>query len=154
MTKMKINEAARTIEMTKMFYRAACQFGTTEYKMLQEARRDYPGFTTAIAQPKKNSKAPNEAYKGLDYKYMEKYIAAHDDEDGSIMEEYKMLRGLDEESVDACAEALSYQEMKAWFLDKFPAIRAYHEKREQLLKGVAEREAQRKEALTAKKAAA
>ena len=40
MTKMKINEAARTIEMTKMFYRAACQFGTTEYKMLQEARRD------------------------------------------------------------------------------------------------------------------
>ena len=74
MTKMKINEAARTIEMTKMFYRAACQFGTEEYKMLQEARRDYPGFTTSIAQPKKNSKAPNEAYKGLDYKYMEKYI--------------------------------------------------------------------------------
>ena len=70
MTKMKINEAARTIEMTKMFYRAACQFGTEEYKMLQEARRDYPGFTTSIAQPKKNSKAPNEAYKGLDYKYI------------------------------------------------------------------------------------
>ena len=71
MTKMKINEAARTIEMTKMFYRAACQFGTTEYKMLQEARRDYPGFKTAIAQPKKNSKAQNESYKGLDYKYMD-----------------------------------------------------------------------------------
>ena len=34
MTKMKINDAARTIEMTKMFYRAACQFGTEEYKML------------------------------------------------------------------------------------------------------------------------
>ena len=154
MTKMKINEAARTIEMTKMFYRAACQFGTTEYKMLQEARRDYPGFTTSIAQPKKNSKAPNEAYKGLDYKYMEKYIVAHDDEDGSIMEEYKMLRGLDEESVDACAEALSYHEMKTWFLDKFPAIREYHEKREKLLNAVAEREAKRKEALKAKKAAA
>ena len=150
MTKMKINEAARTIEMTKMFYRAACQFGTTEYKMLQEARRDYPGFTTSIAQPKKNSKAPNEAYKGLDYKYMEKYIAAHDDEDGSIMEEYKMLRGLDEESMDACAEALNYHEMKTWFLDKFPAIREYHEKREKLMKDLAEREAKRK----AQKAAA
>ena len=154
MTKMKINEAARTIEMTKMFYRAACQFGTTEYKMLQEARRDYPGFKTAIAQPKKNSKAQNESYKGLDYKYMEKYIAAHADEDGSVMAEYKMLRGQDEESKEIGIESLSYQEMKAWFLDKFPAIREYHEKREKLLNAVAEREAKRKEELKAKKAAA
>ena len=154
MTKMKINEAARTIEMTKMFYRAACQFGTTEYKMLQEARRDYPGFKTAIAQPKKNSKAQNESYKGLDYKYMEKYIAAHDDEAGSVMAEYKMLRGQDEESKEIGIESLSYQEMKAWFLDKFPAIREYHEKREKLLNAVAEREAKRKEELKAKKAAA
>ena len=154
MTKMKINEAARTIEMTKMFYRAACQFGTEEYKMLQEARRDYPGFKTAIAQPKKNSKAQNESYKGLDYKYMEKYITAHDDEDQSVMAEYKMLRGLDEESKEIGIESLSYQEMKAWFLDKFPAIREYHEKREKLLNAVAEREAKRKEELKAKKAAA
>ena len=154
MTKMKINEAARTIEMTKMFYRAACQFGTEEYKMLQEARRDYPGFKTAIAQPKKNSKAQNESYKGLDYKYMEKYIAAHDDEDGSVMAEYKMLRGQDEESKEIGIESLSYQEMKAWFLDKFPAIREYHEKREKLLNAVAEREAKRKEELKAKKATA
>lgn len=154
MTKMKINEAARTIEMTKMFYRAACQFGTEEYKMLQEARRDYPGFKTAIAQPKKNSKAQNESYKGLDYKYMEKYIAAHDDEAGSAMAEYKMLRGLDDESMEIGIESLSYQEMKAWFLDKYPAIREYHEKREKLLNAVAEREAKRKEELKAKKAAA
>ena len=133
MTKMKINEAARTIEMTKMFYRAACQFGTTEYKMLQEARRDYPGFTTAIAQPKKNSKAPNEAYKGLDYKYMEKYIAAHDDQDGNIMAEYKMLRGLTEEAEEALAVSFTYLEMKDWFLKKFPAIASFHEARAKLM---------------------
>ena len=97
MTKMKINEAARTIEMTKMFYRAACQFGT---------------------------------------------------------EEYKMLRGQDAESKEIGIESLSYQEMKAWFLDKFPAIREYHEKREKLLNAVAEREAKRKEKLKAKKTVA
>ena len=154
MTTIQINHKNSTIEMTKKFYTESCKFGTEEYKMLQEARRDYPGFKTAIAQPKKNSKAQNESYKGLDYKYMEKYIAAHDDEDGSVMAEYKMLRGQDEESKEIGIESLSYQEMKAWFLDKFPAIREYHEKREKLLNAVAEREAKRKEELKAKKAAA
>ena len=154
MTKMKINEAASTIEMTKMFYRAACRFGTEEYKMLQEARRDYPGFKTAMVQPKKNSKAQNESYKGLDYKYMEKYIVAHDDENKSVMAEYKMLRGQDEESKEIGMESLSYLEMKDWFLDKFPAIREYHEKREELMNAVAEREAKRKEKLKAKKTVA
>ena len=85
---------------------------------------------------------------------MEKYIVAHDDENKSVMAEYKMLRGQDEESKEIGMESLSYLEMKDWFLDKFPAIRAYHEKREELMNAVAEREAKRKEKLKAKKTVA
>ena len=41
-TGLTINAAANTIEMTKEFARKAKYFGTDEYKLLQDARKDYP----------------------------------------------------------------------------------------------------------------
>lgn len=43
MTNLTINNKARTIEMTKKFEKAASRFGSDEYKMLQEARKDEVG---------------------------------------------------------------------------------------------------------------
>jgi hypothetical protein len=48
------------------------------YKVLREARQDNPSFTVVVSKRTHNGK-----YKGLDYDYMERYIAAHDDEEGS-----------------------------------------------------------------------
>ena len=129
MTKMKINEAARTIEMTKMFYRAACQFGTTEYKMLQEARRDYPGYKVTVGK----TKEAKNIYAGLDYAYMEKYIAAHDDDEKTIMAEYLDLRGLSDEAKELQAGSASFLEIRSWFLKTFPAIEEFYTKRAALL---------------------
>ena len=39
---MLINEKKNAIELSKKEAKAAAKFGTTEYKQLQEARRDYP----------------------------------------------------------------------------------------------------------------
>ena len=39
---MFINEKKNAIELSKKEAKAAAKFGTTEYKQLQEARRDYP----------------------------------------------------------------------------------------------------------------
>ena len=64
---------------------------------------------------------------------MEKYIKAHDDEEQSIMKEYMDLRGLSEEAQELEAESLSYGEMRKWFLNKFPAIANFFEKREKAL---------------------
>ena len=128
---MFINEKKNAIELSKKEAAAAANFGTPEYKALQEARRDYPGFKVVTITRK--STAKKESYKGLTYGYMETYIQKHDDEKQSIMAEYKMLRGLTEEAEEVLAESFSYQEMKDWFLKKFPAIAEFHKKREALL---------------------
>lgn len=128
---MNINMKKNAIELTKKEAAAAAKFGTTEYKQLQEARRDNPGFKVVTISRKANTK--KESYKGLTYGYMEMYIQKHDDEEQSIMAEYMMLRGLSEEAEEALAESFTYQEMKDWFLKKFPAIAEFHKKREALL---------------------
>ena len=129
MTNLTINNKARTIEMTKKFEKAASRFGSDEYKMLQEARKDYPTYKVAVKTSTTKSK---ESFKGLTYEYMKKYIAAHD-ENKSIMAEFEMLRAISDEAEASLAEASSYGEIKKWFFEKFPEIKAFHEKRAKTL---------------------
>ena len=128
---MFINEKKNAIELSKKEAAAAAKFGTREYKALQEARKDYPSFKVVTITRK--STAKKESYKGLTYAYMETYIQKHDDENKTIMAEYKMLRGLTEEAEEALAVSFTYLEMKDWFLKKLPAIAEFHKKRESLL---------------------
>ena len=92
---MIINSAARTISLTKKEMTAARHVDSVEYKKLQNARRDYPGF--AVITVSRKVKTQRETYKGLTYAYMEKYIIAHDDNQQSIMAEYKMYRGISDD---------------------------------------------------------
>ena len=126
---MFINERKMVIEVSKKFAAAASKYGTQEYKDLQEVRRDYPNFKVVTITRKVTTQ--KDTYKGLTYTYMETYIKAHDE---SIMAEYEMLRGISQEAKDALAEPCSYNEMKNWFLKKFPAIADFHKTRENLLK--------------------
>ena len=132
MNNLNVNMKNRTIEMTKKFAAASSKFGTEEYKTLQEVRRDYPSYKV-VTITRKASKSDSSAFKGLTYEYMEKYIAGHDDEEKSIMLEYMMLRGESEEAEEAFAESASYQEIKDWFLETFPAIAEFHKKREKMI---------------------
>ena len=131
MTNPIVSTKSRTIEVTAKFHKAASRFGSDEYKMLQEVRRDYPGYKVVTITRKPGSK--KDTYKGLTYDYMEKYIKAHDDENQSIMAEYEMLRGISEEAIEALAEPCSYLEIRDWFLKTFPAIAEFHKKREAAL---------------------
>jgi len=74
-----------------------------------------------------------DAFKGLTYEYMEIYIEKHDDEEKSIMAEFKMLRAEDDVSVAMDAESESYLVIRNWFLEQYPAVREFHEKREQVV---------------------
>ena len=136
---MTINMKKNAIEMTKKFAKAAAKFGSPEYKQLQEARRDNPTFSVVTVTRKTTTK--KNTYKGLTYEYMEMYIQKHDDAEKSIMAEYLMLRGLSEEAEEALAESFTYQEMKDWFLKKFPAIKKFHEARAKALAEVKPAEA-------------
>ena len=117
---MFINEKKMAIEMTKKFAAAARKFGTQEYRNLQEARRDYPNFKVVTITRKATSN--QDTYKGLTYDFMESYIQKHDDAEQSIMSEYLTLRGKSESAKENLVRTYSYKEMKAWFLNTFPAI--------------------------------
>lgn len=154
MTSIQINYKNNTIEMTKKFYVESCKYGTDEYKTLQEVRRDYPGYTPVVAKTKKSSEDTLDVFKGLNFEYMELYITKHDDEDKSIMAEFKMMRAEDDASKAVGAKSESYLTIREWFLDKYPAVREFHEKRGKIVEDLRKKkEAQKKAKLEAEREA-
>ena len=131
MTTITISARTHSLVLTKSFAAKAAIFGTDEYKMLQEARRDYPGYKVTVGKSK--TKEQKNAFAGLDYDYMEKYIKAHDNEEKAIMAEYMMLRGKSEDALEIQAGSASFLEIRAWFLKTFPAIEEFYTKRAALL---------------------
>lgn len=130
MTEIRINEAKRVIEVTKGFYKEASKFGTEEYKMLKEARNDFPTFKVVTNKTASKSNG----FKGLTLEYMENYIKGHDT-DNEIMSEFNILCGKDQEGNKVeFAESASYGEIKKWFLNTYPQIKEYHNKLENILK--------------------
>ena len=131
MTTLTVSARTHSLVLTKSFAAKAAVFGSDEYRMLQEARHDYPGYKVTVGKTK-NKEAKN-VYAGLDYDYMEKYIAAHDNNEQSIMAEYMMLRGESEDAQAINARSASFLEIRSWFLKTFPAIEAFYTKRAALL---------------------
>ena len=129
MTNITISARTHSLVLTKSFAAKAAIFGTDEYKMLQEARRDYPGYKVTVGK----TKEAKNIYAGLDYAYMEKYIAAHDDEEKTIMAEYQMLRGKSKDALEIQAGSASFLEIRSWFLKTFPSIEAFYTRRAALL---------------------
>ena len=123
----KVIERTRTIEVSKVFHKAAQRFGTEEYRMLQEVRRDYPGYAVAVRQVKSANRG---AAHELTYKRMEDYIKKHD-ETGAIKKEFDTLRGKTEES--AFYGAATHEEVEEWFLATYPEVAGFEKKRKALL---------------------
>lgn len=128
MNNIRINEANKTIEVTKAFYKEASNFGTDEYKMLKEARTDFPTFKVIA----KSAGKKNGTFKGLTINYMKTYIKDHEPDN---MKDFNILCGLDEngEKVELAATA-TYGEIKSWFLKKYPVFNEYTERVNKLLK--------------------
>ena len=146
MITIKVCERTHSLKVTKAFSTKAAIFGSDEYKMLQEARRDYPGYKVVVTKTKEQKNI----FAGLDYDYMEKYIEAHDNAKKSIMAEYMMLRGKSEEAKAVQARSASFLEIRSWFLKTYPAIEAFYTKRAALLtKAAAKPEAKAVEATEA-----
>lgn len=113
---MKAIIDAKVIEMNKTEAKAAGRFNSEEFRELAALRDAYPDFRIVI----KTVKA-RDNMKGLTVKYMENYISNHDDENGTVMADFRALRGLDENgNVSEIGEAVSYGELKMWFLSVFP----------------------------------
>ena len=131
MKTITISYTNNTIDITKKFAEAAGKIGSKEYRELQEVRRDNPGFTINVVADKK--KAPKNNFAGLTLNYMKSYIEKHDDEEKSIMSEYLELRGESEEAKEIGAASASIFEIRKWFLNQYPEVKGFYEKRDQAL---------------------
>ena len=126
MTEIRIFESTKTLEVTKPFAKAASRYGSEAYMKLRSARNDFPDFKVVIRSAAAKKK---DNFKGLTYAYMEKYIAAHDDEKGTAMKKFLDLRGQSDEAKEALAESCSYKEIKTWFLGQYTEINEFHSTR-------------------------
>lgn len=131
MTNITLNHNAHTIELTKKAFKDASTYGSDAYNDLQAVRRDYPAYQVKV---KKSAAKKADSHKGLTFSYMEAYIKKHDDEDGSKMEMFEMLRGTSDDAQAACAESASYDDIKNWFFSEFPEIENFYKAREIALK--------------------
>ena len=137
---LTLNHKNYTIEMDKKFAAASSNPFSEEYAKLQEVRRDYPKYKVVVT----SSKA-KESTSGLDFEFMEVYIEKHDDEEKSIMTEYKLLRAEDKTSKAMGMKSESYLTIRAWFLEQYPEVKNFISKRDTIVAELQEkREAARK----------
>lgn len=119
---VRVNRNNMTIEITKSLDNAARRYGSEAYIFLEGVRANHPNFRIVVKAKRNGSR------KGLTYKYMEEYIQQHDDANGSIMQQFNILRG--KAAPEGVAEwdttvVASYLEVKEWFERKFPEIEQY-----------------------------
>lgn len=106
MKNLYVDFTKQTIQMTKTYATKAGNVGSREYDELTKIHQMYPDYRFVITAPKTNSPV-----KGLDYDFMEKYIAALSDEKRKeeLTQNYQDLRNAD----------LSYGEIRTWFVGEF-----------------------------------
>jgi hypothetical protein len=110
-------EAGRLV-MDREFAIKSSTYGTPEYIILQDARRDYPKYQVVRKTIKRNPK--KEAFKGLTYAYMEEYMDRHNAPE-KIRKEYEEKQFL------ARCHSIRYPEIKQWFLATFPDVKNWGE---------------------------
>ena len=123
---MNANIFSGKIEMTKAEAKAAGKIGSDKYNELRQYMKEFPGFEIQIKAPAKRKVE----FRGLTYEYMKNYIQKLDDENGAIMAEFRTLIAQDKKDKIEGAEhleAASYNDVKKWFLAKFPEIKEYKE---------------------------
>ena len=140
---MKAVISKQVIEMTKAEAKAAGTYGTAEFEELANLRKEFPNFRIVT----KTSKSKDNM-KGLDTKFMEKYIKEHDDEDHTLLKEFYSLRGMDENGKKKqFGQAVPYGILKQWFLTYFPEVADMNNTIDEILKKAqAKREAAKKAA--------
>lgn len=115
---MKINETKKMIVLTAAEMKEARKFGTPEYRALQEARRDYPGFATVQEKRKKN----NGDFAKLTKADIIRYVDRHGSEEQKNTLVFLTKKTVDPETGEY-HEPQPFFEVKKWFLNEFPDLR-------------------------------
>ena len=114
---MFANVITKKIEMTKTEAAKAVKIGNEQYEELCTLMNRFPTFEIEIV---KTSTKSVDHLKGLTYEYMENYIEKHNKE---LLTEFYELCGKDENGKKIkFGVSFSYGEIRMWFLEQFPEI--------------------------------
>ena len=98
-------------QVTKAFAKQARIFGTPEYKLWKEYRKDFPEAQMVTKTIKKN--ASKRTYKNLTYVNMERFLKSQNNAD-------QLLREFMVKKEAAAIQQNPYRAVLAWFLQTFP----------------------------------
>lgn len=108
-----VDFATKRIICTKGFYEAACNPETEEHEEMLRIMERYPAMQIIPRATMRKSK-PN-AYKGLTYRYMRKFISVMDKENLTTFEEVVLIyEGLFADN------AAVFAAVRKWFLEAYP----------------------------------
>ena len=102
----------KTITGTKASFNKANKGFGPEYEELTAKMAAHPDFTLVVKEQKTKTTRAKRTYEGMDYKFMEDYIATF--EDASMMKAYEAVKKMAED----CGTK-PYPLTKKWFLSKF-----------------------------------
>lgn len=113
MRDITIDFMANKVVVTKRFYANAIIPATEENEKLRTILNDYPNMKVSVRESSRKSK-PN-AYKGLTYRYMRKFISVMDNENLDVFERVILhFEGLFTENGEV------YAAVRDWFLANYP----------------------------------
>ena len=98
-------------QVTKAFAKQARIFGTPEYKLWKEYRKDFPEAQMVTKTIKKN--ASKRTYKNLTYVNMERFLKSQNNA-AQLLKEFKVKKEA------AAIQQNPYLAVLAWFLQTFP----------------------------------
>lgn len=107
-TSYTINFEAEEIIITKKFGKAASQIGTPEFKVMQQLRKEFTGFSFVYKTIEK--KENKKSYKGLSIDEMKRFVFTRTDEEVDMFEKVLAL---------ASNKQGKYAIVKKWFLDNY-----------------------------------
>ena len=107
-----LNFFDKTITGTKASFNKANKGFGPEYEELTSKMAAHPDFTLVVKEQKTKTTRAKRTYEGMDFKFMEDYIATFVDD--SIVKEYEAVKKMAED----CGTK-AYPLTKKWFLGKF-----------------------------------
>ena len=107
-----LNFFDKTITGTKASFNKANKGFGPEYEELTSKMAAHPDFTLVVKEQKTKTTRAKRTYEGMDFKFMEDYIATF--EDASVVKEYEAVKKMAED----CGTK-AYPLTKKWFLSKF-----------------------------------
>lgn len=110
-TNYTINFETEEIIITKKFGKAASQIGTPEFKIMQQLRKEFAGFSFAYKTIEK--KENKKSYKGLSIEEMKRFLSNRSEKDAEMFE--KVLEV-------AANKQGKYAIVKKWFLNNYKEV--------------------------------